>query len=166
MDLRLVEDLARNEMAGCKFTVFVGNAFFLEGFGDVPGMVDLDELVAPPMEDPDVNARDMGDILDIGCPGEGNSGRKEIGTFVNQVPDTVATERESGEVDALWVRGPGFLEKVFEKGKNGVPRKIFPAAALVALGGNEDAGALGEITDEGGRHGDLGLPDIIRPALG
>ena len=92
MDFRLIEDLARNEMTGCKFTVFVGNAFFPEGSGDVPRMLDLDEFVASPMEDPDANALDVRDILDVGCPGEGNSGSKEIGTFVDHVPDAVATE--------------------------------------------------------------------------
>ena len=34
------------------------------------------------------------------------------------------------------------------------------------MGGNQDTGTLGEIPDEGGRDGDLGLPDIVGAALG
>ena len=91
MDFRLIEDLARNEVTGCKFTVFVGNSLVLQGSGDVSRMLNLDELVAPPMEDPDANAPDVRDIPDMGCSGEGNSGSKEIGSFVDHVPDAVAT---------------------------------------------------------------------------
>ena len=166
MNLGLVEDPAGNEMAGGKFTVFVEDPLFLQGLRDVPGTLDLDGFVAATVKDPDIDALEVGDILDVGGSRQGNGGGKEIGLLVDEMPDTVATEGEPGEVDALGVSHLHLPEEVPEEREDGVSRAGHPGLTVIALRSNEDAGPLREVAHEGGGYRNLGLLDIVGPAFG
>ncbi len=69
MDLGLVEDQAGDEMSGREFTVFMFNLLFLQGVRYIPGTLNLHELVAATVKNPDIDALEVRDILDVGGSG-------------------------------------------------------------------------------------------------
>ena len=79
-------------MTGSEFTVFMRDAPFLECLGDGAGPNDLHEFVAPTVEDPDFHVLEVGYVPDVGGACKGDCGSKEVGAFVDEMPDPVASQ--------------------------------------------------------------------------
>ena len=111
----LIEHLACDQVAGWEFTIFVKDALFLKGCGNIAGSLDFNGLVATAMEDPYFDILKMGNIIDIGSPGQWHGSGKEIRPFVEEVPHSVSPKGKSCEVDPLGVCRPSVVEEIIDE---------------------------------------------------
>jgi len=148
VDLVLVEHLAGDKVAGREFAVFMRDSLFLECRRNITSSLDLHRFIATAMENPDADVFEVRDVTDIGGAGERHCSGKEVRALVDEVPNPIAAERKSREIDPFGVSDSGILKKIVEKGDHGFSGLGHPCLSMIALWSNENARTLGHVGNE------------------